>query len=314
MTAGDPLLVRAIVSLYPQPWRDRYQDEFAGLLTDLLACSPRRRGRIRVVLNAAIGAADAHLNLSGGRAMTERIRSSLGVMICALVVFAIAGSGFQKMTEYPDFTAAASQHASIGTSFNVLRAAAIATGIIVLAAAIPLVWIVLRQAVAGRRVDLLLRLAVPPVALGAWIGIIKLIQAVSPQPGPRSGLDATAAAWVIALGFVAAALCAWATLSVLRRVELPDRLLRAEVLPMIAVVACMAAVTVMDLSWGLAVRAGDSSLFHSNNGLLTAAVPPSWIAGLVVLAAATIVAGRATAKAASELRAVPAGGLPSADR
>jgi hypothetical protein len=307
MTAADPLLVRAVLSLYPQPWRDRYADEFAGLLGDLMACSPRRR-RVRLLANAVFGAADAHLNLGGGRAMTERIRSSLGVMVCALVVFAIAGSGFQKMTEYPDFTAAASQHSSIGTSFAVLRAAAVATGIIVLAGAIPLVWIVLRQAVAGRRIDLLLRLAVPPVALGAWIGIIKLIQAVSPQPGPRSGLDAAAAGWVIALGFVAAALCAWATLSVLRRAELPDRLLRAEVLPMIAVVAGMAAVTVTDLSWGLAVRAGDSSLFHSDEGLLTAAVPPSWIAGLVVLAAATIVAGRATFKAAGQLRAEPTGG------
>lgn len=227
MTASDPLLVRAIVSLYPQGWRDRYQDEFAELLTDLLACSPRRRATTRLIVNAALGAADAHLNLGGGRAMTERIRTSLGVMICALVVFAIAGSGFQKMTEYPDFTAAARQHASIGTSFNVLRTAAIAAGIIVLAAAVPLVGIVLRQAVAGRRVDLLLRLAVPPAAIGAWIGSIKIIQAVSPQPGRRSGLDAAAATWVIALGFVAAARSAWAALSVLRRAELPDRLLRA---------------------------------------------------------------------------------------
>ena len=148
----------------------------------------------------------------------------------------------------------------------------------------------------------------PPVAVGGWIGLIKIIQALSPQPGRRSGLDAVAAAWVIVAGVVAAALCAWATLSVLRRAELPDRLLRAEVLPMIAVVACMAAVTVTDLSWGLAVRAGDSPLFHSNNGLLNAPVLPSWIAGLVVLAAATIVAGRATVRAAGQLRAEPADG------
>jgi hypothetical protein len=306
MTAPDSLLVRAVLCLYPRPWRDRYQDEFARLLVDLLACAPRR-ARIRLIVNAAGGAADAHLNLSGGN-MADRIRSSLGVVVCALVVFAIAGSSFQKMTEYPDFTAAASQHSSIGTSFNVLRAAAVAAGIIVLAAAIPLVWTILRQAVAGRRTDLLLRLAVPPVAVGAWIGLIKIIQALTPQPGRRSGLDAVAAAWVIAAGAVAAALCAWATLSVLRRAELPRRLLRAEVLPMIAVVACMAAVTVTDLSWGLAVRAGDSPLFHSNNGLLDAAVLPSWIAGLVVLAAATIVAGRATARAAGQLRAEPSDG------
>src|SRR5580704_4112775 len=146
MTAPDSLLVRAVLCLYPRPWRDRYQDEFARLLVDLLACAPRR-ARIRLIVNAAIGAADARLNLSGGN-MADRIRSSLGVVVCALVVFAIAGSGFQKMTEYPDFTAAASQHSSIGTSFNVLRAAAVAAGIIVLAAAIPLVWTILRQAVA----------------------------------------------------------------------------------------------------------------------------------------------------------------------
>ena len=303
MTASDPLLVRAVLNLYPGPWRDRYQDEFAGLLGDLLACAPRRT-RVRLIANAVLGAADAHLNLGGGRAMTERIRGSLGVVICALVVFAIAGSGFQKMTEYPDFTAAASQHSSIGTSFNVLRGVAIAAGIIVIAAAIPLVWTILRQVVAGRRIDLLLRLAVPPAAIGAWIGIIKLVRAVSPQP--PSGLNAAGAAWVIGLGVVAAALCAWATLSVLRRAELPDRLVRAEVIPMIAVVACMAAVTVTDLSWGLAVRAGDSELFHSSNGLLDTGVLPSWIAGLVVLAGATIVAGLAAVQAARKLRTEPA--------
>lgn len=300
MTASDPLLVRAVLTLYPRPWRDRYQDEFAGLLGDLLACAPRRT-RVRLIANAMFGAADAHLNIGGGRAMTERIRGSIGVMICALVVFSIAGSGFQKMTEYPDFTAAASQHSSIGASFNVLRGVAIAAGIIVIAAAVPLVWIVVRQVLAGRRIDLLLRLAVPPVAIGGWLGIIKLIQAVSPQP--RSGLDAAGAAWVIGLGVVAAALSAWATVSVLRRAELPDRLVRAEVIPMIAVAACMAAITVADLSWGLAVRAGDSGLFHSSNGLLDTGVLPSWIAGLVVLAGATVLAGRAAATAAGQLRA-----------
>lgn len=309
MTASDPLLVRAVLSLYPRPWRDRYQDEFAGLLGDLLACSPRR-ARFRLIANAAFGAADAHLNIGGGRPMTDRIRGSLGVMICALVVFAIAGSGFQKMTEYSDFTAAASQHPSIGTSFNVLRGVAIAAGIIVIAAAIPLVWTILRQALSSRRFDLLLRLVVPPVAIGAWIGIIKLIQAVSPQP--QGGLDVAGAAWAISLGAVAAALCAWATVSVLRRADLPDRLVRAEVIPMIAVVACMAVVTVTDLSWGLAVRASDSELFHSANGLLDTGVLPSWIAGLVVLAGATIIAGRATARAAGQLRADTSATPPAA--
>lgn len=302
MTVSDPLVVRAVLSLYPRPWRDRYQDEFARLLTDLLACSPRR-GRIRLILNAAGGAADAHLNLGGGRAMTERIRSSLGVIICALVVFAIAGTSFQKMTEDPAFTTAASLHSQIGTSFNVLRGAAVAAGIIVIIAAIPLVWIAVRQAVTRRQPVLLLWLSLPPVAIGAWIGILKLIMWLSPHPRVHSRANITEVAIVVVLGAAAAALCAWSTLKALRATELPDRLLRAEVIPMIAVVVCMSAVTVTDLSWGMAVRAGDGTLFHSTNGLLATALPPSWLIGLVVLAAATVVAGRAAAKAASHLRA-----------
>jgi hypothetical protein len=64
--AGDPVLVRAVLGLYPRTWRDRYGDEFGRLMTDLLACVSWRR-RIRLVVNAAMGAADAHLRLPGGR-------------------------------------------------------------------------------------------------------------------------------------------------------------------------------------------------------------------------------------------------------
>jgi hypothetical protein len=312
MTAADPLLIRAVLSLYPRPWRDRYQDEFAGLLGDLLACSPRR-ARVRLIANAVAGAADARLNIGGGRAMTERIRGSLGVMICALIVFAIAGAGFQKMTEDPAFTAAASKYSSIGTSFNVLRGAAIVAGVIVLAAAAPLVWTVLRQAVTRRQPILLGYLAIPPVAIGAWLGVVKLIMALSAHPRVHSTANLTEVSIVIVLGLAAAALCGWSTLTALRAAELSERLLRVEVLPMIAVVACMVAVTIMDLTWGLALRASDTVLSRSGTGgLLATSLAPSWLIGLIVLAAATVVAGLATARAAGQLRANPAGGTPTA--
>lgn len=313
MTASDPLLVRAVLGLYPRPWRDRYQDEFARLLLDQLACAPRR-DRLRLVANAVSGAADAHLNFSAGGAMTERIRRSLGVMICTLVVFAIAGTGFQKMTEDPAFTTAASLHSAIGTSFNVLRDIAFVVGIIVVIAAVPLVWAVVRQAITRGQPGLLVWLALPPVALATWIGVLKLIMTLGPKhPGVHSRANATELTVVVVLGLAAASVCAWSTLRALRETELPGRLLRAEVVPMIATVVCMAAITVTDLSWGLAVRAGDGSLFHSSNGLLATALPPSWLGGLVVLAAATIVAGRATVVAAGQLRTAPAGDRPPAN-
>jgi len=54
----------------------------------------------------------------------------------------------------------------------------------------------------------------------------------------------------------------------------------------------MAVVTGADLSWGLALRSADGALFHSDNGLVATSLPPSWAGGVLVLAAATLRAGR----------------------
>jgi hypothetical protein len=289
------------VGLYPRQWRDRYGDEFGRMMTDLLACASRHR-RIRLVLNAATGAADAHLRLPGGRAMADRIRGSLAVITCALVVFAIAGAGFQKMTEDTPFYTANRKYLSVGTSFDVLRGAAVAAGIIVLAAAVPLVWAVLRQATAGRRADLIALLATPPVALAAWLGLAWLLLGQSGLAGTRSRPGHPVLVVMIVLGAGVAALCAWSAVTLLRRVDLGDRLLRAQVVPMIAVTACMAIVTVTDLSWGLAVHASDSSLFFSSNGLFSTYLPTNWGIDLALLAAATVVAARATVLATNQAR------------
>jgi hypothetical protein len=302
---GDPLLVRAVLGLYPRSWRDRYADEFGRLLADLLACASWRR-RIRLVVNAAIGAADAHLRLPGGRPMADRIRSSLAMITCALTLFAVAGAGFQKMTEDTPFTAAAQRYSSVGTSFDVLRGAAIAAGIIVLAAAAPLVWAVFRQARAQKRADLIGLLGTPPIAIAAWLGLARLLFGGSGQRQFRSLADSP---WVIVMLFLGAgvaALCAWSAVAILRRADFGDRLLRVEVIPMAAVTACMAIVTVTDISWGLAVHASDNALFTSSNGLFASYLPSSWGIGLAVLTAATIVAARATATATGQARAAGA--------
>jgi hypothetical protein len=62
-------------------------------------------------------------------------------------------------------------------------------------------------------------------------------------------------------------------------------------------------VTGADFSWGLAVRASDGALFHSSNGLVATSLPPSWAAGVAVLAVATAVTATATWRVAGQLRA-----------
>ncbi len=300
--APDPRYVRALLSLYPRWWRDRYGEEFASLLTDM-AGPARWPARAALIANAASGALDARLNPVGGRTMPDRIRRSMATVTCAVVVFAIAGAGFQKMTEYPDFRAAAHEHAAVGASFGILRAAAILAGVAVLAGALPLAWNVLRQAVAGRRADLIRPLVIPPAAVAGWLVMTAIIARSSRHPQVHSAANIAAVAAVAVLGAAPAAACAWAAVAVLRRADLAPRLLRAEVVPMAVLSVCMVVVTGADISWGLALRAADGALFRSDNGLVATAMPPSWAGGVVVLAAVTAVTVAATVRAARTLRA-----------
>lgn len=302
----DRLLVRVLLAGYPGRWRQRYGDEFAAVLADMMAASPRR-ARARLIINAVSGAVDARLHLPGGRTMPDRIRGSIATAACAAIAFAIAGAGFQKMTEYDDFRAAARQHAAVAASFNVLRAAAVLAGVAVLAGGLPLAWSVARQAIAGRRADLIRLLAVPPVAVAGWVAVTLLVTRLYRGPQLHSAAGDVAAAVVAVAGLAAAAACAWAVTAILRRADLAPRLLRPQVIPMAALSTCMAVVTGTDVSWGLALRAADGALFHSDNGLVSTSLPLSWAAGVAVLAAATAVTAAATWRAAGQLRAPVAG-------
>jgi hypothetical protein len=52
--------LRALVGLYPRPWRERYEDEYSALIEDL-AVERMRFVRLRLAADIARGAVDAHL-------------------------------------------------------------------------------------------------------------------------------------------------------------------------------------------------------------------------------------------------------------
>ena len=304
----DPLFVRMVLSLYPRRWRDRYGEEFAALLIDTTAASSWP-ARIGFMAEAGSWALDAHLHSAlgtGGRLMPDRIRRAVATVACAVIVFIIAGFGFAKMIEDPAY-AVARQHAAVGASFDILRAAAVVAVVAILAGALPLAWTVIRQAIAGHRGDLIRLLLIPPAAIIGWLAVVQVIVAFYRHPQAHSAANIAVVALIMILGAAAAVACAWATVAILRRADLAPGLLRPEVIPMAVLSACMAVVTAADLSWGLAIRSADGTLFHSDNGLLATPMPPSWIAGVLVLAAGTAVTAAGTVRAARELRRPGAG-------
>ena len=158
----------------------------------------------------------------------------------------------------------------------------------------------IRQAVGGRRADLIRLLLIPPAAVVGWLAVVQIIVAFYRHPQARSAANIAIVALILILGAAAAMACAWATVAILRRADLAPGLLQTEVIPMAVLSACMAVVTGADLSWGLAIRSADGTLFHSDNGLLATPMPPSWIAGVLVLGAVTAVTAATTVRAARE--------------
>lgn len=270
-----PFLVRAVLGSYPPRWRERYGEEFAVLLIDLTADAPWG-ARIRLVADAIGGGVHARLRLRGGNVMHKSARGPIAATACAVMIFAAALVGLGKMREGPAFGAITHGHATVAVSVDLIRATAVLAVLAVLAGALPLAWTVIRQAVTAR-----------------------LTAATHRNSGP----NIAAAVIFTLLGVGVAAICAWAAISIIRRADLTPRLLRAEVIPMAILSLCMTVATAADIGWGLALRAADTALFHSDNGLIATPLAPNWAGSTIVLAVAAAVTTAATVRAPRQLLA-----------
>jgi ABC-type sulfate transport system permease component len=106
-------------------------------------------------LNLLRGALDARLHPElieeGLIRMVERLRGSVLCVLYGYAAFVVAGIGYQKLTEYEDFTEAANRHAALGASFRTIVVASVVSMVSMVAAATPIGLATVRQALAGRR-------------------------------------------------------------------------------------------------------------------------------------------------------------------
>jgi hypothetical protein len=184
--ARPPRLAGAILRMYPRAWRDRYAGELLAW-TEQGGLGPMR------ALDLARGALDARLHPEVLEEcmirMRERMRRSVLGVLCGYAIFVVAGAGYQKLTEYEDFTDAARQHAALGAAFrSVVVAGLVALAAVVVASA-PIALAVGRQALAGRR-ELRRPLALAALAvlwLGGGLAALAVRAGSSPAPAPMTG-------------------------------------------------------------------------------------------------------------------------------
>jgi hypothetical protein len=173
---------RGLLRLYPRAWRERYGKEVAELLREYPA-SPW------TALDVLLGALDAHLHselLPGGIvSMAHRIRNSEIAIFCAYILFFVPWLALQRVPDpLPGWNADIVRHPELGQVFAVMEIAGYVAFLAVVAGAIPIVFAALRQAVAGRRREVLLPFALAVVTTALYVALTAVIFVViGSRPG-----------------------------------------------------------------------------------------------------------------------------------
>jgi hypothetical protein len=281
------LLVRA----YPRSWRERYGDEVLAWVGEG-GLGPAR------ALDLVRGAMDVRLHPElvekGLIRMVERLRGSVLGVLCGYAVFVVAGAGYQKLTEYEDFTAAANRHAALGATSRTIVVASVVALVAMVVAGAPIGLATVRQALAGRRalwrplglVALALLWTAGTLALMAWRA------RSSPLPPGTMASVSEVAGWLASL-LLAVTVGVAAAVTAVRRSELGLGLLRLGTAAVAVVAAAMLVMLGATVWWGLALRSADPALFHSHEGIRASSTVASWASIVALMAASTALALRA---------------------
>jgi hypothetical protein len=229
---------RALLRLYPEPWRMRYRDEMTALLED----DPPGTWSLATLV---LGAARAHLRpepalrASAGRETLMRL--AVSGMFAAWIAISLAGIGFQKDTEGPSFVQAAARHPLLGLGYDLVVAGACVGAISVTLGGLPLLWQALIAVKARRDSRLTLLIALPAIAAATLVAVTLMLAAFAPSRHggfPAAFVLEILTPWTIAI-YISALVCALVPGAVLRRIDPSPRALRRACLAGLALAAAM---------------------------------------------------------------------------
>jgi hypothetical protein len=287
--------MRWLVRLYPRAWQARYGGEFAALLGDL-------RPTPRVFLDACLGALDAHLNpslLRGGFfKMVTKLCKAEFTILWAFAGFIVAGMYLNGMLDDTPLPAANATHAALGFPWHVLQAGALVAALATFVGGVPIVLAVARKALAEKRRDVLVRLALPLVVAlvtGVYVLVLGLVFAggTLPQSTIRLLFQGGLSFCFIGGGI----LSTWGVTSAVRLSEIEAGPLRFATLPATIVAASMGVMLIASLIWGINGMRLFPEMFAANYGFLAINTRVWWIAMTVLMLVTTAAALEGTRRA-----------------
>ena len=300
-------LARELAGLYPRAWRERYEEEFLALLE-------QKTVSLSDLLDVALGVLDAWLKpqmtSEGVTIVIARMRTSVLAVLWAWVGVAVAGVGFQKMTEYEDFVEAARRNVVVGAAFDAVVAGAVVALAAVLVGGLPIALVAMRRALAEGRKDVPLLFCVPPLSLVGFVGytllLVKVIYTALGSVPVHAALNVTLFLSLVGAFLLAAVASAAAITAAVGRSDVRERPFRFALYAAVVAALAMGVVLFGTLVWGLALRASAPALFSGSDGILDTSTAATWLAIVAVMSASAGAAAFAVVRGLRALRATSA--------
>ncbi len=278
-----------MIRLYPRVWRTRYEEEVLALL-ELRPLSSIH------CLEMLLEALDAHLHPhfgTRGMSVSERVahlfhtlRGSLLAVFCAYIAFVVAGLAFQHLAEGHAFMLLADIHHPVGVSFTLIILGSIIALLAILIGGLPIVWIVVQDALTTKRLSLLLLLAVPFLALAILLSTIQILgYTFAGQLSETIGRIIFGSVFLIAAGSSTASVCTAVAKSSLAR-----NVLRFAIFPSFITTIAMIVMLIGTFCWGISIRSTAPSLFAGYDGLVGSSTTLTWLGILVAMTISTSIA------------------------
>jgi hypothetical protein len=217
--------------------------------------------------------------------MVSTLRASLLTIFCAYVGVVLAGTGFQKMTESPDFQEVMQMNSMVGISFHLIVIGAAGALLAMLAGGLPIALAVIRSALTQKQRGPLFGLAVPILAFAALLGTLLLMKQLS-----QSGHAALVTGLFYTAPIVTAISSTISICFAVTRSEISEKHLCFALPAFICVTISIVLVAVSTLTWGLGLQERAPQFFTGNNGLTGLSASGTWLGIVMVMALATALA------------------------
>ena len=293
----------SLLRCYPWEWRERYGDEFAALMEDSLhGAPPTLRFRLSIVW-AGLRERGHHSGLLGdGSAPGDRVRVGSLLVLCAWVVFVVAGASFSKLSEQFDSAVPVASRSVPWGAFTTIQMVAVVAAILVGVGALAAVPACLRflrdggwRVVSGhvRRAT-----AVTAVTAVASIGLVKWANTLS-YAQRNGGSSLYGLAFVVWAVLVATTLAGWTVVAVVvgQRMVLARSLLAFEAGLATAVTAAMVTIATATAIWWAAMAIDAPWFLHGTaSGTPGSAFEPRLALTMTLMLSAVIAAGYGVAR------------------